>query len=108
MGGVWFEVHKAEPDVQAAFAAAWEEAAHEQGVREDSGTIATKDSFDRFAIEPLVLPVAQVLAKRLRADPRFVEDRWNDHFDTVAGAIPVADHEGGPRTGWLFFGYANE
>lgn len=103
MGGISFEVHQSGADRDTAFEAARQAAAQEVGWREDSGTIATKEQVTVVHESTLALTNAKALANRLL--DRF-DAPYCDHYDVVAAAIPVADTDGGPRTGWLFFGFA--
>jgi hypothetical protein len=103
MGGVSFEVHQPSEDLATAFETARQAAAHEVGWREDSGTIATKDEVTVVHEDTLSLTAAKALANRLLN--RF-DAPYCDHYGVVAAAIPVAATDGGPRTGWLFFGFA--
>lgn len=105
MGGISFEVHQPGADLRAAFQAARHAAAHEHGWREDSGTVATKSQVIVVHRHTLTLEGAKVLADHLLNQ---IDAPYCDHFGTVAAAIAIADRAGGPVTGWLFFGYANE
>jgi len=46
---------------------------------------------------------AELADRLLTAD---LNAHYNDHYDTVAGAIPVGAD--GQREGWLFFGWAED
>jgi hypothetical protein len=100
MGGTNFEVHQQNANLKAAFRAARQAAAYEVGWRED-----TKDKATVVHAGTLSLTTAKELANQLL--DRF-DEPYCDHFGDVAAAIPVAETDGGPRTGWLFFGFANE
>ncbi|WP_018685340.1 hypothetical protein [Actinokineospora enzanensis] len=103
MGGISFEVHQPGAELATAFQEARQAAAHKVGWREDSGTIATKDKVTVVHEGTLTLAAAKALANRLL--DRF-DEPYCDHYGDVAAAIPVADTDSGPRTGWLFFGIA--
>jgi len=103
MGGIDFKVHQPGTDLTTAFEEARQAAASWHGWREDSGTIATKDTVTVVHEDTVSLAAAQAIATQLLG--RF-DEPYCDHFDTVAAAIPVADTAGGPRTSWLFFGVA--
>lgn len=103
MGGISFEVHQPGTELATAFQEARQAAAHEVGWREDSGTIATKDEVTVVHEGTLSLTAAKALADRLLN--RF-DEPYCDHYGVVAAAIPVADTDGGPGIGWLFFGFA--
>ena len=105
MGGIGFEVHQQGADLATAFEAARQDAAYEVGWREDSGRISTKETVTVVHEDTLSLAAAKELANRLL--DRF-DQPYCDHYGDVAAAIPVADTDGGPRTGWLFFGIAND
>lgn len=105
MGGVGFKVHQQGVDLATAFEAARQDAAFRVGWREDSGTIATKETATVVCEGTLTLAAAKELSNRLLDG---FDEPYCDHYDVVAAAIPVADTDGGPRTGWLFFGIAND
>jgi len=106
MGGISFTVAQDGLDMAAAFEAARQTAAHHRGWAEDSGTIATKQH--PVLVHdgpPLPAAAAHELAQRLLAE---FDGVLGDHYSPQAGAIPVAAVDGGPITGWLFVGWAND
>ncbi|ONI88137.1 hypothetical protein ALI22I_20585 [Saccharothrix sp. ALI-22-I] len=105
MGVVRVAAHQAEPDMQKASTACTQAVDDNGG--DDTGTLPARHApGDRHP--PGESEFMRLLARRIKTTPLHTGERWNDHFDSIAAALPVADQDGGPRTGWSFFCWSFE
>ncbi|WP_433547121.1 hypothetical protein ACQPZG_20095 [Streptomyces sp. CA-294286] len=101
MGATDFTAFAAGTDMNEAFRAAREEAAHEHGRSGYSGSVYEKDRAVLIDSTVGTEMDASTLARDLiRADDPRIRDKWGP-----AGALPFVTAEGEHH--WLFFGYAS-
>ncbi|MFD3511977.1 hypothetical protein [Streptomyces sp. NPDC058657] len=101
MGATAFTATATGTDMNEAFRAAREEAAHEYGRGGYSGSVYEKDHTVLIDSAMGTESDASTLAwDLLRADDARISNKWGP-----AGALPFKTAEG--EHGWLFFGYAS-